>query len=165
MKKIICSDIERKTHEVEVDRLIFRPSVYGIFIEDNKILLSKQYDGYDFPGGGVDLHETMQEATVREVFEETGLKVEVGEVIAAETSFFYPKHSKKHEGEYWNCPLIYFVVKKTGGELSIENFDEEEKTYAAMAEWIDLSEIKNIKFINSIDSVAVIERAVKLLNS
>jgi hypothetical protein len=35
-------------------------------IENNKILLSKQFDGYDFPGGGVNLDETLEETCARE---------------------------------------------------------------------------------------------------
>ena len=53
MKKIICHDINKKRYEIDSSQLIYRPSVYGVLIEKGKVLLSKQYDGYDFPGGGV----------------------------------------------------------------------------------------------------------------
>ena len=61
MKKVVCHDIYDKTYEVDADKLIYRPSVYGLLIEDNKILLLKQHSGYDFTGGGADLNETVQE--------------------------------------------------------------------------------------------------------
>ncbi len=147
--------------EVCEDRLRFRPSVYGLLIEDNKILLSKQFDGYDFPGGGVELGETIQDALKRECFEETGFDVEVGEPIHCQTSFFNPSHSKKYGHEFWNCPLLYFTVKCIGGELSKANLDEEEKEYADLAEWIDISIIDELKFINSVDSPAIIRKAIK----
>ena len=158
-KKVICHDLDNNKFEVEADKLIFRPSVYGILIEDNKILLSKQWDGYDFPGGGVDKNETLEQALDREFFEETGIKVEVGRVVHAETSFFNPSHSTKHKDEYWNCPLIYFEVKRTGGEISKDNFDEDEKNYADLPEWIEMEKVPTIKFVNSVDSVAVIGKA------
>lgn len=61
MKKVICRDHEEKLYEVGVDKLKFRPSVYGILIEDGKVLLSRQWEGYDFPGGGIELGETVEE--------------------------------------------------------------------------------------------------------
>jgi len=162
-RKVICHDLDNNNYEVEVDKLIFRPSVYGILIESGKILLSKQWDGYDMPGGGVDIHETLEEALKREFFEETGLKVEVLTPVHAETSFFHPSHSTKHKDEYWNCPLVYYLVKQVGGKISKDNFDEEEKDYADLPEWIDLEKIDRLKFFNSVDSVSVINKAKDLL--
>lgn len=163
MKKVTCHDINGEEQEVEKDQLIYRPSIYGILIEDGKVLLSKQYDGYDFPGGGQELDETVHQTLQREFFEETGLQVEVLDVMYGGTSFFHPTHSKKYEHQFWNCPLLYFTVKRTGGALSTEYFDEAEKTYANLAEWIPLSNIDDLKFINSVDSVAIIKKAAKFL--
>ena len=163
-KKIICHDLDNNEFEVEASKLIFRPSVYGILIENSKILLSKQWDGYDLPGGGVDIHETLEEALKREFFEETGIRVELLKPVFCGTSFFNPSHSVIHKHEYWNCPLIYFLVKKIGGEISKENFDEEEKNYADLPEWIDLEKIGELKFYNSVDSVAIIKMAKALMS-
>ena len=162
VKKIICHNLDNDKFEVEAEKLIFRPSVYGILIEDNKILLSKQWDGYDFPGGGVDIHETLEEALRREFIEETGLKVEVLEPVHCETSFFHPSHSEKNKKQYWNCPSMYFLVKKVGGEISKDNFDGEENDYLDLPEWIELDKVKDIKFFNSVDSVAIIKKTQKL---
>ncbi len=137
-KKITCVDLNGKKYEVKSSKLKFRPSVYGVLIEDGKILLSKQWNGYDFPGGGVEIDETIEQALKREFWEETGVKIEIIKPIHRETSYFYPGHSKKHKDEYWNCPLIYFLVKKVNGEISKDNLDEEELNYADMPEWIDL---------------------------
>jgi 8-oxo-dGTP diphosphatase len=161
-KKVICHNLSSEEFEIDADKLIFRPSVYGILIEENKILLSKQWDGYDFPGGGVDKNETLEQALEREFFEETGIKVEVGRVVHAETSFFHPSHSTKYSNEYWNCPLIYFLVKRTGGEISKDNFDEDEKTYADLPEWIELDKVPKLRFVNSVDSAAIINKAIQL---
>jgi 8-oxo-dGTP diphosphatase len=160
--KVVCHNLDNEEFEVEADKLIFRPSVYGILIEDNKILLSKQWDGYDFPGGGADKHETLEQALVREFFEETGIRVEAGHVVHAETSFFNPSHSTKHKDEYWNCPLIYYTVKRTGGEISKDNFDDEEKNYADLPEWIELDKVSTLRFMNSVDSADVVNKAKDL---
>ncbi len=56
-----------------------RPSVRGIIIREEKIALvhSLLYDYYKFPGGGLEQNETVEEALIREVREETGLQVEL----------------------------------------------------------------------------------------
>ncbi|MDA3814861.1 MAG: NUDIX domain-containing protein [Patescibacteria group bacterium] len=159
-KKIICVDINRNRHEVESGELSFRPSVYGILIENNKILMSPQWDGYDFPGGGVNVDETIEDALRREFLEETGLSVKVGEIVHCESSFFVLPYTKKPV----NSILIYYFCEKIGGEINIKNFDKYEKEYAKKAEWINLGDIEKIKYINSIDSLKIIKKSLKINN-
>lgn len=163
MVKIICHNHEGKIFEVDSSDLIFRPSMYGVLIEGDKILLSKQFDGYDFPGGGVNINETLDEALKREFFEETGFKVNVLMPFYCKTSFFHPTHSLKHKNEYWSCILIYCLVERLSGSISKENFDEEEKKYVDLPEWININEVSKLKFYNSVDSPAVIAKAVELI--
>lgn len=167
MKKVICHNHANEEFEVEASKLKFRPSVYGILIEDDKVLLSRQWDGYDFPGGGIELDETIEEALKREFFEETGLQVEPLQVIDCHTSFFHPGLWEKLKDEYWNCPLIYYFVKKVGGELSTANFDEEEKEYADMAELISINQLSGLKFYNGPGdgSIDLIKKALRFKDS
>lgn len=160
MKTVICHDVHDNKTEVSVDRLTFRPSVYAVLIKDGKVLLSKQFDGYDFPGGGVDLGETLEEACVREVREETGIEARVLRPVYCGTSFFDPSHSEKYKGQYWQAILVYLAVEMTGGELSTDHLTEEEKTYAEIAEWVPLDRIDDLKFINAVDSPTVIRMAI-----
>ena len=53
-----------------------------VYTDDGKALLltrsqtdAQRPAGFDLPGGGVEARETMQEAVLREIFEETGLAV------------------------------------------------------------------------------------------
>lgn len=147
-KKVVCHDIHKNLYEVDADQLTFRPSVYGILIENDKILLSRQHGKYDVPGGGVELYETLEEGVIREFQEETGLLVEIIKPVHVTTSFFHPAHAPRVSNEYWNCPIIIFTVRKISGELSIENFDKEEKNYASMAQWIDVDKITKEMFVN-----------------
>jgi 8-oxo-dGTP pyrophosphatase MutT (NUDIX family) len=158
--KVICYDINGNKKEVDIKDLKFRPSAYGILIENGKILLSRQWGGYDFPGGGMEIGETIDEALEREFWEETGLKIKRGQSVICENSFFVPPFL---EGESWNCQLLYFLCEKVGGELSKNNFDEHEKKYADMPEWVDLDAVDKLKFYNSVDSVKVIREAERLL--
>lgn len=162
--KITCRDINGKESETTIDKLKFRPSVYGLLIENNKILLSRQWDGYDFPGGGIEINETIPEALKREFHEETGIQVEPIMPIHSETDFFNPDYTDKYKGQFWNCIMIYYLVKKIGGELSTENFCDTELEYADMPEWMGVDKIYKHKFFNSVDSVKLIEEGVKLKN-
>ena len=159
-KKVICHDINGKLYKVNAKKLTFRPSIYGVLIEKNKVLLSKQWDGYDFPGGGAELYETIDESLAREFWEETGLKVRRTKIIYVGSTLFYSINRK----QYWNCQLFYFLVKKISGKLSKANLDGYEKEYADMAEWIDIKKLSRIKFYNSLgnkNSIKIIRQALK----
>ncbi len=75
MKIITCIDKDKNTYEVPLSEFVWRPSTYAIIIEDDKILLVPVWDGYDLPGGGIELGETVEEGCTREVKEETGMDV------------------------------------------------------------------------------------------
>ena len=156
-KKITCRKIDGTTVEVLASELSFRPSVYGIAIQEGKVLLSPQFgDGYDFPGGGVDLGELLTDTLVRELKEETGLVVKPGQVLLVQDDFFFHPYKMKP----LQTPLIYFFCDVVGGELSDSNFDEHEKEYAKKAEWVPLEKVSELKFYNSINSQKLIKDAV-----
>lgn len=157
MKTVICIDKDKKEYEVPVSELIMRPSIYGVIIKDDKILLVRQWDGYDFPGGGIDLGEDLRSALVREIREETGMESKTGEIVVCENSFF-----KTEKGNYLHSILLYFICEVTEGELSIDGIDEAEKAYVHdLPEWVPLADIENIKFYNSVDSLKIIKAALK----
>lgn len=58
-----------------------------IFNDKGEVLLQRRGDSnkWGFPGGAIELGETPQMAAIREVKEETGLDVEVGELIGIYT--------------------------------------------------------------------------------
>ncbi len=103
-----CVDRHGKIHQVPLDQIKERPSVYGIIIRDNTILLSPEPGGYDLPGGGIEVGETEPAALIREVREETGYTVNIGELVARrENHFFSEKRGAMHSKlAYYRATII-----------------------------------------------------------
>lgn len=66
--------------------------------KEGKILLAKShkwFDKYTLPGGHIEVGETMEEAVKREVKEEVGLDVKVGEMLTMQEAIFAKEFWKK----------------------------------------------------------------------
>lgn len=146
-----------ETQQVSSDLLRFRPSVYGILLKDRQVLLSPQWgDGYDLPGGGVDLGESVAEALVREFSEETGISIEPDSLLHLTEDFFI---SNFKPGLYFHSLLYFYTCKNPKGEISSAGFEEYEKGYMQEARWIPLTEIDSLKFYSPVDVPALIRMA------
>ena len=69
---------ELDAHDYDPNGTVFvRPSVRGIIIRDGRVAMihSLVWNYYKFPGGGMEVGETQLDTLIREVREETGLKV------------------------------------------------------------------------------------------
>lgn len=153
---VTCIDINGNKYEIPADKLQWRPSAYGIILKDNSVLLSKQFGKYDLPGGGIDLGEDVKAAVVREVKEETGIDVAVSKLIGFENSFFQAAHSNNNS---YHSLLVFYACDYLGGNLSTEGFDEHEKAYAEMAEWIPLELVDTIEIASTVDFRPYIKQA------
>lgn len=83
-----------------------REACRGIVIKDNKILLSYETitDMYNIPGGGLEPNENYEDCCVREVAEETGVKVETTQKFFLTNEYY----------EEWLFISHYFICKCVG---------------------------------------------------
>jgi len=159
-KKIVAREINGATRMISPEDMSFRISVYGVIIEHNAVLLVPQWDGFDIPGGGIELGETTEEALKREIHEETGLVVEprMHQILHVTQDFFiHPT-----DGNSYHYLLLYYPCKLIGGKISDANFREDEKLYAKAAQWIPMEAVSKLKFYNPVDSASIIAAAHRL---
>src|SRR5215472_9361588 len=99
----------------------FRIAVSALLFDEHRILLAhrRDIDWWNLPGGAMELGETVEEAVKREVLEETGLEVEVGQLVGV-----YSKPQKREV-------VLTFLCKKVGGVLR-ETEESRECRYFAL---------------------------------
>ena len=154
-KTVICKDVYNNEYEVPVEELELRVGAYAVIIENGKLLLARQWDGYSLIGGGVEKGETVEEALIREVKEESGLEMEPGEVFYHATTFF----KRNSEAKARQSVQLYLKHKKITGEINQnEHITESEKTYTVgIPEWVDIGHIDKINFRHSVDLQKIID--------
>ena len=118
----------------------------AIIINNGAVLLNKckNEEGhiyYDLPGGGQNVYESLEEALVREVKEETGYDVRVEKFIALAEEIYTNEELRKIFPEYTH--RIFHVFKAM---LISDTKDEPTETDYAMegSEWIPLSDKERI---------------------
>ena len=93
---------------------------------------------WDIPGGTVEFGEKAVDALVREIAEESGLKVNVGKIIF---SFDYLSNPERHQFQLvYECDYISGEVK-----LNPEEHDE--------YKWVTIEEMKTLPKIAFLDAL------------
>ena len=93
-------------------------AVAGVVLnEKDEVLMVKTHNaGWVFPGGQVEVGENLTDAVKREILEESGIEVEVGEVFCiASNTAKYPGYNGVKEVP--TKVMIDFICKEVGGTV------------------------------------------------
>jgi nucleoside triphosphatase len=106
-------------------QLFPEPTVGGLIVNDEgKILIArshKWFDKYTLPGGHIEVGETMQEALKREVREEVGLDVEIGDMLLTQEAIFSKEFWKKRHFIFFD-----FICTVKGQEVKLDQRELQE---------------------------------------
>ena len=124
----------------------FNYRVCAVIINENKILAmhDERSPYYYLPGGRVSLHETTENAVLREVKEELEIDAEIIRPLWLNESFFVEdvNHDKYHE------ICVYFLVdiSKTDLLTKGEKFVLYEREHTHEFEWLEFERLKSEYF-------------------
>jgi 8-oxo-dGTP diphosphatase len=128
-----------------------------VLIENDKVALIERHRAgkhyYVFPGGGVDEGETSEQAAIREMEEETGLRVTIGRKLA--------------EIHFGLSEQVYYLVERLNGQFGTgtgEEFtdsdpnDPTEGVYIPV--WMPLEELPQHENVYPADVAALVVESV-----
>jgi len=135
-----------------------RLAAYALVARDEHILLSLWNEvvpgRWTMPGGGVEFHETVEAAVIRELREETGYDVSLVRLLGVDT-LLVPAADRRLETERpLKAVRIVFEATITGGELAREvNGSTDE------ARWIPLADVPALRRVPLVDVALALWRA------
>jgi 8-oxo-dGTP diphosphatase len=118
--------------------------VGAVVIDDNKLLVIKDkiWQKYKLPGGHIDDRENISSALIREVYEETGIKVEFESIISL--GHFFPRQ--------FNESNLYIIccAKPLTKEINIIDTDE-----IIEARWIEIDTYLELDDVHPYNKIIV----------
>ncbi|MDH7600989.1 MAG: NUDIX hydrolase [Armatimonadota bacterium] len=112
-------------------------AVSAVIVQDGQILLVKRGAEpnkglWSLPGGAIELGETASDALVREVMEETGLKVEPLHV-----AYVHDVIQRVDQTVIWHYVIISYFASVVSGCVQASSDAE-------AVEWVPLDQVKNL---------------------
>ena len=131
-----------------------RVAAYALLTRDDEVLLTRmssrtRIEGrWTLPGGGIDHGEDPRDALRREVYEETGLRVEPGRVLDVHASHFTGARSDGLVEDYHGIHLI-FEATLDEDSRDVEPHVVEVDGSTEHAEWMPISRARDLDLLSA----------------
>ncbi|MCG7564034.1 MULTISPECIES: NUDIX domain-containing protein [Pseudoalteromonas] len=116
-----------------------RPATRAIITRQSQILLlyTQRYDDYTLPGGGVDEGESLTDALVREVKEETGAR----SVTNIAPFGIYEEYQHWYKPDYDNVHIVSHCYQcEICGEFDEPEMEHYEVSNGMQPQWVEITE-------------------------
>ena len=120
---------------------------------------AKDKDTWELPGGKIEENESSEEAVIRELFEETGLKLEIDRLAIVQERFYGVDNQNYHE-------IVFFYLIKNGDNVNIvENTFTDQGTDETL-HWLPLNSLNEFNIVpkflktKSFNAIKAIEHVI-----
>jgi ADP-ribose pyrophosphatase YjhB (NUDIX family) len=116
--------------------------VGGAVVRDGRLLLVRRASrhgrgNWQLPGGFIEPDETIEQAVVREVFEEAGVTAEVEAVLGLRS---------RYDPESGNGIYVILLLRPISGEPTADNYEVDQAGYFTLAEIGELSPLPPVNW-------------------
>lgn len=128
-----------------------RVAAYAVVTDDaDRILLARWTEGrrvaWTMPGGGLESGEAPEDAVRRELKEETGYTVKVGELLGIHSRVIPASQRVHKSGSPLHTLRIVYRASVTGGKLRFETDGSTD-----MAEWFTRKSVADLQRVKLVD--------------
>jgi ADP-ribose pyrophosphatase YjhB (NUDIX family) len=122
---------------------VFNMRVGAIILQNDHVLMVKNNrDPYYYTvGGRVKLQETLEEAVVRECFEETKVHFEVDRLVFIHENFFPVQSGSYGETQFHEISFFYLMKSK---EVEVKSEGYTDDGIEERLEWLPISDLKDV---------------------
>ena len=129
--------MSQQDFRTKVGNTVFGVRATALIVEEGKLLVVEDEDGFYTIGGAIQVGERTEEAVIREVKEELGVKAQAGQL-----AFVVENRFEQDGVSYHNIEFHYLVDLLDDAPLTMQ---EDEKSQPC--EWIDLDKLKGINLV------------------
>lgn len=133
-----------ETKRVNLADMSHRVSCYSIIVQDKSVLLVKTSNNkWYFPGGGLNVGESIADGLKREAWEELGVEIQVGELLYADDMVYY--HDPIEHADH--LVRLFYRCYTQAREFHFEN--AEERAVFVEIGWVSLDPLEPEIFLPS----------------
>lgn len=135
-----------------------RLAAYAVIVQGDRILLAlwngPEVPRWTMPGGGVELDETASDAAIREVREESGYRVELGNLLGVDSEVIPADRRQSPGSRPLKAVRVIYEARVVGGELTNEIDGSTDE-----ARWIRLADVPALHRVPLVDTAIGMWRA------